>query len=75
MTIMQKDMDAVLVQRGDLHANVVMLRDTLDIIQSGFEMRNGDPKMDGTFDRFPHVMSRARMMELARETLDRLDAK
>ena len=42
----------------------------LDIIQSGFEMRNGAPKMNGTFEREAHVMSRKRMMEVAREALD-----
>lgn len=71
----QGDMNAVLDQRNDYHANVVALRDALDIIQSGFEYRNGDPKMDGTFERFPHVLKRSRMMEIAREALAKLEEK
>ena len=69
----QGDMNAVLDQRNDYHANVVALRDALDIIQSGFEYRNGDPKMDGTFERFPHVLNRSRMMDIAREALAKLE--
>lgn len=69
----QGDMRAVLDQRDDYHANVVALRDALDIIQSGFEIRNGDPKMDGTFERFPHALNRSRMMEIAREALAKLE--
>ena len=69
----QWDMNAVLDQRNDYHANVVALRDALDIIQSGFEYRNGDPKMDGTFERFPHALNRSRMMEIAREALAKLE--
>ena len=49
------------------------LKTTLDIIQSGFEYRNGDPKMDGTFERFPHVLNRSRMMDIAREGLAKLE--
>ena len=71
----QGDMNAVLDQRNDYHANVVALRDALDIIQSGFEYRDGDPKMDGTFDRFPHVLNRSRMMDIAREALAKLEEK
>lgn len=69
----QGDMRAVLDQRDDYHANVVALRDALDIIQSGFEYRDGDPKMDGTFERFPHALNRSRMMEIAREALAKLE--
>lgn len=69
----QGDMNAVLDQRNDYHANVVALRDALDIIQSGFEYRNGDPKMDGTFERFPHVLNRSRMMDIARAALAKLE--
>lgn len=50
------------------------LKITLDIIQSGFEIRNGDPHMDGTFDQFPHALNRSRMMEIAREALAKLEA-
>ena len=41
----------------------------LDVIQSGFEYINGDPKMDGTFEQHPHLINRQRMMEIAREAL------
>ena len=46
------------------------MEESLDIIQSGFEFRTAAPKMDGTFEKHPHLLDRKRMMEIARKALE-----
>ena len=45
-------------------------RDALETIARGVEYRNAAPKMDGTFDKHPCLMSRNRMKELAHEAVE-----
>ena len=56
--------------RVQAEARCKMLEEALDIIQSGFELRNGDPKMNGTFEKHPHLLDRKRMMEIARQAME-----
>jgi hypothetical protein len=67
-------MDEVLTC-DELRASLERLKTALDIIQSGFEFRSGDPKMDGTFESHPHLLSRGRMIWIAREALAKLEEK
>lgn len=69
------NIEALCSRLAEVEAQRDVLKTTLDIIQSGFEYRNGDPKMDGTFERFPHVLNRSRMKDIAREALAKLEEK
>ena len=69
----QKERDKLRARLSEVEAQRDGLKTALNTIQSGFEYRNGDPKMDGTFDRFPHVLNRPAMKEIAREALAKLE--
>jgi gamma-glutamyl:cysteine ligase YbdK (ATP-grasp superfamily) len=75
LSALREHYDALRARLAEVEAQRDALRTALDIIQSGFEYRNGDPKMDGTFDRFPHVLNRPAMKEIAREALAKLEEK
>jgi len=74
MRTIAEEIDNLRTRLAEVEAQRDELKTALDTIQSGFEYRNGDPKMDGTFDRFPHVLNRSAMKEIAREALAKLEA-
>ena len=67
---LREELTALRLRAERAEARCKMLEEALDIIQSGFELRNGDPKMNGTFEKHPHLLDRKRMMEIARQAME-----
>ena len=60
---------------SEVEHEIIALKDALLTIAAGYEQRNIAPRMNGTHQSGPHLIDRKRMMEIAREALEIVNAK
>lgn len=56
-------------------ADTITMKDALLAIAAGYEQRNIAPLMNGTHQSGPHLIDRKRMMEIAKDVLEVVNAK
>ena len=56
-------------------ADIITMKEALLTIAAGYEQRNIAPRMNGTHQSGPHLIDRKRMMEIARDALEVVDAE